>query len=184
MVGAGSRKRRIQTSSYGALELYSRLEYIRDQKVEMLIKKNQVPAERAEREGFGITDTVRLSAAGGLSQFGAYVQTLQPGARSSNNHWHENEDEFLYVLSGEVTVTEAGEAHVLHAGDSACWPAGMPTAHHVSNRSSESCSYLIVGTRMQQDICHYPDTGRTLYRDGNAWRLLEADGQLFKSGVF
>ena len=150
----------------------------------MIIKKNQVQAERAERESFGVSDTVRLSDAGGLSQFGAYVQTLHPGARSSNNHWHENEDEFLLVLSGEVTVTEGAEVQVLHAGDSACWPAGVPNAHHVSNRSSELCSYVIVGTRVNQDVCHYPDTGRTLHTDGTAWRLLEADGQLFKSGVF
>jgi len=150
----------------------------------MIIKKNQVPAERAERESFGVTDTLRLSDAGGLSQYGAYVQTLHPGARSSNNHWHENEDEFLYVLSGEVTVTEGSEVQVLHACDAACWPAGEPIAHHVSNRSNEPCSYLIVGTRVNQDVCHYPDTGRVLHRVGNAWRLLEADGQLFKSGVF
>jgi uncharacterized cupin superfamily protein len=150
----------------------------------MIIRKNQVPAERAERESFGVTETVRLSTAGGLSQYGAYVQTLLPGARSSNNHWHENEDEFLYVLSGEVTVTEAGEAHLLHAGDSACWPAGVQTAHHVSKLSNEPCSYLIVGTRVHQDVCHYPDTGRTLHREGNAWRLLDAEGRLFKSGVF
>ena len=150
----------------------------------MIIKKNQVTAERAEREAFGVSDTLRLSDAGGLSQFGAYVQTLHPGARSSNNHWHENEDEFLLVLTGEVTVTEGAEVQVLHAGDSACWPAGVPNAHHVSNRSSELCSYVIVGTRVNQDVCHYPDTGRTLHTDGTAWRLLEADGQLFKSGVF
>lgn len=150
----------------------------------MIIKKNQVQAERFERESFGVAETQRLSAAGDLSQYGAYVQTLHPGARSSNNHWHENEDEFLYVLSGEVTVTEGAEVHVLHAGDAACWPAGVPNAHHVSNRSAEPCSYLIVGTRVDQDTCHYPDTGRTLHRDGNAWRLLEADGSLFKSGTF
>ena len=150
----------------------------------MIIKKNLVQAERAERESFGVSDTVRLSDAGGLSQFGAYVQTLHPGARSSNNHWHENEDEFLYVLSGEATVTEGAEVQVLHAGDSACWPAGVPNAHHVSNRSSEPCSYVIVGTRVNQDVCHYPDTGRTLHTDDKAWRLLEADGQVVKSGVF
>jgi uncharacterized cupin superfamily protein len=85
----------------------------------MIVKKKQVPAERAERESFGVMDTLRLSDTGGLSQYGAYVQTLHPGARSSNNHWHENEDEFLYVLSGEVTVTEGTEADVLHAGDAA-----------------------------------------------------------------
>ena len=150
----------------------------------MIIKKNTGHAERAESESFGVTDTLRLSDAGGLTQVGAYVQTLHPGARSSNPHWHENEDEFLYVLSGEVTVTEGADAQILHAGDAACWPAGAPMAHHVSNRSSEPCAYLIVGTRANQDVCHYPDTGRTLHTDGKHWRLLEPDGQLFKSGVF
>ena len=150
----------------------------------MIIRKNQVTPERAERESFGAMDTVRLSIAGGLSQYGAYVQTLQPGARSSNNHWHENEDEFLYVLLGEVSVTEQGKTEVLRPGDAACWAAGSPIAHHVSNQSSEPCSYLIVGTRVAQDICHYPDTGRTLHRVGNDWRLLEADGQVFKTGSF
>lgn len=150
----------------------------------MIIRKNEVPAERTEYEGFGVTDTVRLSAAGGLSQFGAYVQTLQPGARSSNPHWHENEDEFLHVLSGAVTVTEDGVAHVLHAGDTACWPAHAAVAHHVSNQSDAPCAYVIVGTRAKQDVCHYPATGRTLHRDGDDWRLLEADGRLFKSGTF
>jgi uncharacterized cupin superfamily protein len=150
----------------------------------MIIRKNQVEAERAEHEGFGITDTLRLSAAGGLTQYGAYVQTLHPGARSSNNHWHENEDEFLYVLSGALTVTEGTEEHVLHAGDVVCWPAGVPIAHHASNQSQEPCSFLIVGTRVNQDVCHYPNTGRSLHRNGNAWQLLETDGKLFKSGTF
>jgi uncharacterized cupin superfamily protein len=150
----------------------------------MIIRSDQVAADRAEREGFGTTDTVALADAGGLSQYGAYVQTLHPGARSSNNHWHENEDEFLYVLAGSLTITEGAEAHVLHAGDAACWPAGVPNAHHVSNQSDAACSYLIVGTRATKDICHYPDTGRTLHTEGKNWRLLEADGKLFKSGTF
>ncbi|CAN5325906.1 hypothetical protein BH10PSE17_BH10PSE17_01080 [soil metagenome] len=150
----------------------------------MIIRRNEVPAERAERDTFGVADTVRLSDAGGLTQYGAYLQTLHPGARSSNNHWHENEDEFLYVLSGQVTVTENAEPQVLSVGDSVCWPAGSPIAHHVSNHSDETCSYLIVGTRVSKDVCHYPDTGRTLHTDGNDWRLLDADGTLFKSGTF
>ena len=150
----------------------------------MIIRQNQLPAQQADRGDFGAMDTTRLSEAGGLSQFGAYLQTLHPGARSSNNHWHENEDEFLYVLSGELTVTDGGVEHVLHAGDAACWPAGSPNAHHASNRSDAPCSFLIVGTRVHQDVCHYPDTGRMLHREGNAWRLLDADGTLFKSGTF
>jgi uncharacterized cupin superfamily protein len=150
----------------------------------MIIKKMQLHAERTERESFGVTDTLRVSDAGGLSQYGAYVQTLHPGARSSNNHWHENEDEFLYVLAGEVTVTEQGQAEVLTPGDAACWPAGVPRAHHVSNRSNEPCSYLIVGTRVERDVCHYPDTGRTLHTVGKDWQLRDAEGRIVKSGSF
>lgn len=150
----------------------------------MIIRNGQAPAERMERESFGVSDTLRISDAGGLAQFGAFVQVLQPGARSSNNHWHENEDEFLYVLSGEVTVTEAGHTEVLYPGDAACWPAGEARAHHVSNRSAQPCTYLIVGTRAPQDVCHYPDTGRTLHRTGNDWTLLDPDGKVFKTGSF
>ena len=150
----------------------------------MIIRKGQAAIETHTREGFGTSETQRTSEMGGLTQFGAYVQVLMPGARSSNRHWHEKEDEFLHVLSGEVTVTENDGQHALHAGDSACWPAGNPNAHHVSNQSSEPCSYLIVGTRLTHDTCHYPDTGRTLYSEGSTWRLVEADGTLFKSGSY
>ena len=150
----------------------------------MIIRKADALVEHAEHDSFGTTDTIRLSALGGLTQYGAYVQTLQPGARTSNNHWHENEDELLHVLSGEVTLTEGGIPQVLRAGDTACWPAGVAIAHHASNQSNEPCSFLIVGTRVERDICHYPDTGRTLHRDGSAWRLLEADGRVFKTGNF
>lgn len=68
----------------------------------MIIRRTEATAEHAEHESFGVTDTVRLSALGGLTQYGAYLQTLQPGARTSNKHWHENEDEMLYVLSGHA----------------------------------------------------------------------------------
>ena len=83
-----------------------------------------------------------------------------------------------------MTVPERGRSEVLRQGDAACWPAGLPSAHHVSNQSNEPCSYLIVGTRVDQDVCHYPDTGRTLHRTGKDWRLLEAGGRVFKTGSF
>jgi uncharacterized cupin superfamily protein len=148
----------------------------------MIIRKSQVSPERSQHPGFGTAETARYSDAGGIRQYGAYVETLQPGGRSSNRHWHEQEDEFLYVLSGEVTVTENDGETVLYPGDAACWPAGVPNAHHVSNRSGEPCSYLIVGTRPSHDVCHYPDLGRTLYTEGETWRLVDIDGQVLKSG--
>ncbi|WP_082151584.1 cupin domain-containing protein [Caenimonas sp. SL110] len=150
----------------------------------MIIKSDQTAATRDDRGAFGVVETLRLSEIGGLSQYGARVETLHPGARSSNNHWHENEDELVFVLSGSLTITEGSEEHVLQTGDAACWPAGVPIAHHASNRTDVPCTYLVVGTRARQDVCHYPDTGRTLHRDGNDWRLLDSDGKLFKSGAF
>ncbi|HJQ27957.1 MAG TPA: hypothetical protein VJ827_01340, partial [Rubrobacter sp.] len=69
----------------------------------MIIRKDQAPVDRTTGEDaqtYGDTESLRYSDAGGLTQFGAYVQTLQPGSRSSDRHWHEEEDEFLYMLSG------------------------------------------------------------------------------------
>lgn len=119
---------------------------------------------------------------GGLTQYGAYVDTLQPGVRSSDKHWHENEDEFLYVLAGEVTVIEDEVEAVLHPGDAACWPAGKSIAHTVANGSAAPCSYLIVGTRVTHDTCHYPESGQVLYTEGEEWRIEGPDGKVLKSG--
>lgn len=143
----------------------------------MIIRKDQAPLEGEGRE------RLRYSDAGGLTQFGAYVETLEPGARSSERHWHEEEDEFLYVISGEATVVEEDGAHQLRPGDAACWPAGEPNAHQVVNRSGAPCAYLIFGTRMARDVVHYPESGRVL-RDSEdgTWRLERADGSLIDGG--
>lgn len=122
------------------------------------------------------------SDSGGLTQFGAYVDTLQPGAGSSEQHWHEKEDEFLYVLTGELTVLEGDREATLHPGDAACWPAGNPLGHTVVNRSESPCSYLIVGTRVTHDVCHYPQSGRVLHTEGEAWRVEDGDGTVLRSG--
>ena len=66
--------------------------------------------------------------------------------------------------------------------DAACWPAGVANAHHVANRSAAPCSYLIVGTRVKDDVCHYPDIGRACHTEGENWRLVESDGTVIKSG--
>jgi uncharacterized cupin superfamily protein len=149
----------------------------------MIIRKNQVPVDRTpEEQMYGASESLRYSDAGGLTQFGAYVQTLQPGSRSSERHWHEEEDEFLYMLSGEATVIEEDGAHLLQPGDAACWPAGTANAHQVVNRSGAPCSYLIFGTRMARDVVHYPEAGRVLRDEDGRWRLLRADGSLIKGG--
>lgn len=151
----------------------------------MIIRKDQAPADQGSegRAGrFGVFESLRYSDAGGLTQFGAYVETLQPGSQSSDRHWHEEEDEFLYMLSGEASVIEEDGTHLLHPGDAACWPAGTANAHQVVNCSSAPCTYLIFGTRATHDICHYPDVGKIQYTEGDTWRLHRADGTLIKSG--
>ena len=96
---------------------------------------------------------------------------------------HENEDEFLYVLSGEATVIENDGAHVLQPDDVACWPGGVANAHHVVNRTDAPCTYLIVGSRLDRDITHYPDSGQIQYDEEDTWRICRADGTLIREGT-
>jgi uncharacterized cupin superfamily protein len=152
----------------------------------MIVRKAQLMTNRESGTQAAQGDalnSLRYSDAGGLTQFGAYVQTLQPGARSSDRHWHENEDEFLYVLSGEATVIENDGAHALQPGDVACWPGGVANAHHVVNRTDAPCTYLIVGSRLDRDITHYPDSGEIQYDEVATWRICRADGTLIRGGT-
>ena len=100
----------------------------------------------------------QLGDAAGLTQFGVNLLTLPPGAWSSQRHWHTMEDEFAYVLEGEVVlVTDAGE-EILRAGDCAGFPAGEPDGHHLQNRSVHTATILEIGTRrLADDEVFYSD---------------------------
>ena len=151
----------------------------------MIIRKNEVSQadDAGERsKEYGQLDSLKYSSFGGLSHFGAYLETLEPGSRSSDRHWHEEEDEFLFVVSGDVTVVENDGEHQLKPGDAACWPAGVPNAHHVLNRSNRPCSYLIVGDRPSHDVCHYPDLKRRLHTEGDTWRIVTDAGDYLAGG--
>jgi len=136
-----------------------------------------------EREAsFGPLVEVRLSEAGGLTQFGASVEEMPPGSHTSERHWHEEEDEFLLVLSGEVTVVDNDGTHVLGPGDATCWPADVANAHHVWNRSARQSRHLIVGTRLAEEVVHYPDLGRfQTDRDGR-WQVTGPGGAALRQG--
>lgn len=121
----------------------------------MIVRRSLVSPEINSKPGWGHIETSRLSDAGALTQFGASLQVLFPGAKASIRHWHEHVDEFLFVVNGEVTVTEDDGHHTLAPGDSACWPAGVRNGHTVSNKSSAPCSFLIVGTRGIDQSAHY-----------------------------
>jgi len=99
----------------------------------------------------------RLGDAAGLSQFGVNLLKLPPGAASSQRHWHSAEDEFVYVVSGEVTlVSDAGE-ELLRAGDCAGFPKGAADGHQILNKSSAMAVCLEVGARSDNDVCTYSD---------------------------
>lgn len=123
-----------------------------------------------------------FSDTGGLTQFGAFVETLAPGARSSDRHWHETEDEFLYMLAGEATVVENDGGHAIGPGDACCWPAGVTNGHHVVNRSDAPCTYLVVGTRNASDRVHYSDIDKILIRENGTRRLTRRDGTPISGG--
>lgn len=107
-------------------------------------------------QGTGNLAYRHLTEAGGLTQFGAALETLHPGGQSSQQHWEEHEDEFLYMLEGALTVVEDDTETVIHPGDSCCWKAGVPVAHTLRNHTDAPAVYLIVGTRHPDNICHYP----------------------------
>ncbi|WP_426954999.1 cupin domain-containing protein [Muricoccus radiodurans] len=99
----------------------------------------------------------KLGDAAGLTQFGANLLRLPPGAWSSQRHWQTESDEFVYVLSGEVTlVTDAGE-EILRPGDCAGFKAGDPDGHCLQNRTDRDATVLEVGTRIATDGAHYSD---------------------------
>jgi len=98
-----------------------------------------------------------LTKALGLSQFGVNITELAPGSASALRHWHSHEDEFVYVVSGEVTlVSEAGEQR-LSAGMVAGFPAGVEDGHCIQNKSAQPAVILEVGTRDMRDEGNYPD---------------------------
>ena len=99
----------------------------------------------------------RLGDACGLTKLGVNLVTLGPGGQSALRHWHTLEDEFVYVLEGEVVlVTDAGE-QVLKSGTCAGYPAGKRDAHHFINRSTRPARYLEIGPRLDGDTAFYPD---------------------------
>lgn len=99
----------------------------------------------------------RLGDPAGLTQFGVNLLHLPPGAWSSQRHWHTSSDEFVYVLSGEVTLVSNSGEEILRAGDAAGFPANNPNGHCLQNRSGADATVLEIGTRAPDDATHYSD---------------------------
>ena len=116
----------------------------------------------------------RLGRHSGLADFGVSHVVLKPGAASSQRHWHEDEDEFVVLLSGEAVLVEDEGRTSMRAGDMAAFPKGEPNGHHLVNESEDDCAFLAFG-RVPTGDAHYPDidlrwSGGAYHRkDGSAF---------------
>lgn len=116
----------------------------------------------------------KLAPAAGLADFGVSHVVLKPGAVSSQRHWHEDEDEFVVMLSGEAVLVEEGSRVTMAAGDMAAFPKGHPDGHQLLNESEGDCVFLAFG-RVPMGDAHYPDIdlkwsrGAYSHRDGSAF---------------
>ena len=119
----------------------------------------------------------RLGNAVGLDQFGVNLTTLKPGAASALRHWHEREDEFVYILEGEVVLVEDGGECVLKPGDAAGFKANSRNGHQLVNRGSRDAVYLEIGTRSKHERVDYPDVDLMVVRDDNGMRYTHKNGE-------
>ena len=124
----------------------------------------------AGREKRALGDALRLT------QFGVNLVTLPAGAWSSQRHWHAHEDEFIYVLQGEVTlVTDTGQK-TLTAGMAAGFPARKADGHHLINQSDNPALYLEVGTRAENEVAQYSDVDMVARKEGGRFAFTHKNG--------
>lgn len=118
-----------------------------------------------------------LGHAGGLSDYGVNLMTLPPRGWSSQRHWHSHEDEFVYVLEGELRLVEDDGETLLHAGECAAFPKSSGNGHHLINDSSGTAVYLEIGSRHPDDLTTCSDIdmkssnadGRFVHKDGSPY---------------
>ena len=108
----------------------------------------------------GNTDTykqIKVGDLGGLTQFGVNKTTLPRNPATAMRHWHKEEDEFVFIISGSAILFDKDGEHEMNAGDCATFKAGDNNGHAIVNKSNEDVVLLEVGTRSQKDIVHYTD---------------------------
>ena len=116
----------------------------------------------------------RLGPPSGLSEIGVSHVMLEPGAWSSQRHWHNGLDEFVVMIEGEAVLVEEDGETLLRAGDCAAFPKDVANGHHLVNRSGRPCAFLAIDNRRGEGDCHYPDVDLTY--DAAAKRYTHRDG--------
>ena len=109
----------------------------------------------------------RLGDAGGLADFGVNLMRLPAGGWSSQRHWHSHEDEFVFVLEGELTLVEDDGETLVRAGECAAFPKNSGNGHHLINKSTSTAVYLEIGSRHPDDMTTCSDVDmKSANRDG------------------
>lgn len=119
----------------------------------------------------------RIGDAAGLTQFGVNIARIKPGGGSALRHYHETEDEFIYVIEGELVLQENDGEVVLRPGDAAGFVANSGNAHCLINRGTRDAVYLEVGTRSKNERVHYPDVDFRMERDDKGRRWMRKSGE-------
>lgn len=126
--------------------------------------------------------SLRLGQAGGLTQFGANLVTLEPGARSSLRHWHLHEDEFVMVTEGALVLVEDDGEATMCAGDCAAFPAGVANGHCLVNRSDAVARFLVVGSKAPREEATYSDINLKVTLADGAATFTRKDGTPYRDG--
>jgi uncharacterized cupin superfamily protein len=119
----------------------------------------------------------KLGNAVGLTQFGVNLTRIKPGAASALRHWHQHEDEFIYLIEGELVLIENEGETLLKVGDAAGFKAGVDNGHCLVNRTMRDALYLEVGTRAGSERVDYPDVDCVLERDGTNVTYMRRSGE-------
>ena len=128
--------------------------------------------------------SLRLGDAGGLTQFGANLVILAPGAKSSLRHWHMNEDEFVMITQGTCTLVDNNGEHEMATGDCAAFPADTENGHHFINNTDTEARFLVVGTKADSETAYYSDIDLMVkIGDGKATFMRKDGSPLSKEGA-
>ncbi len=117
-----------------------------------------------------------LGDGAGLTQFGVNITILAPGAKSSMRHWHEQQDEFVMVMVGKLTLVDDTGDTTLNAGECAAFPAGDANGHHIVNRSQSAGRFLVIGHRTAIEVAHYSDVDMMVELSPGSANFTRRDG--------